>query len=164
MDLTDPDPFSHIHLGNEGCILHSKRENIFLEKSFVWLALVSHGLIPIFLLGYLLGPFNLLNLQLFILILVYLRAPIFVLCSIFLYFWLPKIISSFSLNSHIYTDDSYIYSSFSDSSLDLVVNKIKSCLHTIISWSSSMCHKLNPYSFNLFILINLLNHFLYFLF
>ena len=28
-------------------------------------------------------------------------------------------------------------------SLDSVFNKIKSCLHTIISWSSSMCLKLN---------------------
>ena len=62
---------------------------------------------------------------------------------------LPNIISSFSLDSQMYADDSYIYSSFSDSSLDSVVNKITLCLHSIISWSSSMCLKLNPDKFEL---------------
>ena len=62
---------------------------------------------------------------------------------------LPNIISPFSLDNQIYADDSYIYSSFSDFSLDPVVNKIKSCLHTIISWSSSMCLELNPDKFEL---------------
>ena len=62
---------------------------------------------------------------------------------------LPNIISSFSLDSQIYADDSYIYSSFSDSSLDSVITKIKSCLHTIISWNSSLCLMLNPDKFEL---------------
>ena len=60
---------------------------------------------------------------------------------------LPKIISSFSLNSQLYADDSYIYSTYTDSSLDFILNNIKSCLTTIISWSSSMRLKLYPSKF-----------------
>ena len=56
---------------------------------------------------------------------------------------LPKIISSFSVNSQLYADDFYIYSTCTDSSLDFIFNNIKSCLTTIISWSSSMRLKLN---------------------
>jgi hypothetical protein len=62
---------------------------------------------------------------------------------------LPKIISSFSLNSQLYADDSYIYSTYTDSSLNFILNNIKSCLTTIISWSSSMRLKLNPSKFEL---------------
>ena len=48
---------------------------------------------------------------------------------------LPKIISSFALDSQMYADDSYVYSFFSNSTLDAVVSRIKSCFHYIISWS-----------------------------
>ena len=62
---------------------------------------------------------------------------------------LPHIISSHSLNSQMYADDSYVYSTFSNSSLESVLNKIAACLQSIISWSSSMCLKLNPDKFEL---------------
>ena len=62
---------------------------------------------------------------------------------------LPNIISSSSLNSQMYADDAYIYSSFSDSSLKAVVDNITACLASIISWSSSRCLKLNPDKFEL---------------
>ena len=62
---------------------------------------------------------------------------------------LPQIISSFSLNSQLYADDSYIYSSFPKSSLNSVLTTISACLEKIISWSTSMYLKLNPSKFEL---------------
>ena len=62
-------------------------------------------------------------------------------------FELPKIISSFSLNSQLYADDSYIYSTYTESSLDFIFNNIKPCLTNLISLSSSMRLKLNSYNY-----------------
>ena len=62
---------------------------------------------------------------------------------------LPKIISSFSLSSQLYADDSYIYTTYTDTSLHSVLNNLTSCLTAIISWSASMRLKLNPSKFEL---------------
>ena len=65
---------------------------------------------------------------------------------------LPRIINSFSLQSQLYADDSYIYMSFPKSSLTSVILNLTSCLDSIISWSSSMSLKLNPSKFELIFL------------
>ena len=117
---------------------------MFLNKLLVLLALVSHGLTPIFLQGHFVFLLHFLNFQLFLLTLVYIRVLFLVLCYNLYISELPKIISSFSLN-----DDSYIYSTYMDSSLDFILNNINSCLTTIIYWSSSMRLKLNLSKFEL---------------
>jgi len=60
---------------------------------------------------------------------------------------LPRIIESFSFQSQLYADDSYIYTSFPKSSLSSITSKLSLCLNKIISWSSSMSLKLNPSKF-----------------
>ena len=62
---------------------------------------------------------------------------------------LPRIIHSFSFNSQMYADDSYIYTSFPKSELSVVMNNLSSCLTSVMSWSNSLFLKLNPSKFEL---------------
>ena len=62
---------------------------------------------------------------------------------------LSRIISSFSLQSHLYADDSYIFTSFPKYELSSTISKISPCFGKIIFWSDSMFLKLNPSKFDL---------------
>ena len=62
---------------------------------------------------------------------------------------LSNIISSHNLNSLSYADDSHLYVSFDQSSLNTAMSSISSCLTSIEDWSSSMSLKLNPSKFEL---------------
>ena len=57
---------------------------------------------------------------------------------------LPRIISSFSLQSQLHADDSYIFTSFPKYESSSAISEISSCFGEIISWSDSMFLKLNP--------------------
>ena len=50
---------------------------------------------------------------------------------------LPRIISSFFLQSQLYADDSYISTSFPKYELSSTISRISSCIGKIISWSDS---------------------------
>ena len=62
---------------------------------------------------------------------------------------LTRIISSFSSQSQLYADDSYIITSFSDYNLSSTISEISFCIGKIIFWCDSMFLKLNPSKFDL---------------
>ena len=63
---------------------------------------------------------------------------------LFIFLNSQRIISSFSLQSQLYADDSYIFTSFPKYELFSTISKISSCIGKIISWSDSMFLELNP--------------------
>jgi len=62
---------------------------------------------------------------------------------------LSTIISSYGLNSLSYADDSHLYACIENSSLDVTMSSISSCLASIEDWSNSLSLKLNPSKFEL---------------
>ena len=57
---------------------------------------------------------------------------------------LPRISSSFFLQSQLYADDSYILTLFPNNELSSAISEIPSCIGKIISWIDPMFFKLNP--------------------
>ena len=61
---------------------------------------------------------------------------------------LPCFIESFSFQSQLFTDDTYIFSFFPLSSLSSTLDRLSLCFSSILSWSDSMHLKLNLSKFN----------------
>ena len=60
---------------------------------------------------------------------------------------LPRIILSFSLQSQLHADDSYIFTSFPKYELSSTISRISHRIGEIFSWSDCMFLKLNPSKF-----------------